>query len=549
MTATTTLVQGGTATSRALVQRLVAHGVERIYCCPGSTEAAFLDALVTDDEIELVLVTQESIAISMAEGEARRTGRPAVAYLHTHVGMANGLAHLTSARLAHAPVIVLNGLKHSSLPGRGGFTTVPDPAEVVRQYVGWAQVSVSAQAVAEDVDRAIHHALTEPAGPVWLGLPQDLLEVDQPIAEPGPARTGTPDGPAPTVALEAAAGLLGDARRPVVVVGGDAVRRRAAEAAIELAHRIGAVLLDEGRRDLLATGVPTATPGYAGLYDVAHPAVRAADVVLFAGCRLFTEFEAPAPGGDLPVQARLIHLHSDPSEIGRLHPVDVALAGDPAASLAALLAAVPAHGTAAPAAEEPAGGPPTPPAGMPGHTRLRPFLELLATAVEEVDATVVLDATTASVPALRALRTSRPGQVIGSTSGSLGWGVGAALGVRLAEPERPVLCLLGDGGLQFGIPGLWTARRYGIAVTYAVLDNGAYGAVASALSRFGGAAVAEDSWPGTDIAGLDIAALARSFGLDGRRVADPAHLLDPLLAALRGSTPTLFDLDTAPGRE
>lgn len=113
---------GGTSVTRGLLDVLTAWGIDRIYCCPGSTEAALLDALVTRSDMKLVLVTHESVAVAMAEGQARTTGGPAVAYVHTNVGMANGLAHLSSAQLSHAPVLVLNGLKATTLTGRGAFT-------------------------------------------------------------------------------------------------------------------------------------------------------------------------------------------------------------------------------------------------------------------------------------------------------------------------------------------------------------------------------------------------------------------------------------------
>ena len=184
---------GGTPVVHALLDTLVTWGVDRIFCCPGSTEAALLDALVTRDDVELVLVTHESVAVAAAEGQARLTGRPSVAYLHTHVGMANAVAHLVSAQHAHAPVIVLNGLKPASLAGRGGFTTAAHPTDLVRQHVRWAWQSVRTEDVPGDLDRALHAAVAEPAGPVWLGLPQDLLENPAPATHVAAPRTAERD--------------------------------------------------------------------------------------------------------------------------------------------------------------------------------------------------------------------------------------------------------------------------------------------------------------------------------------------------------------------
>ncbi|MCW2697413.1 MAG: hypothetical protein JWR62_2498, partial [Modestobacter sp.] len=345
---------------------------------------------------------------------------------------------------------------------------------------------------------------------------------------------------------------LAGARRPVLVAGGEIARRRATGELLALAERLGAPVLTDGRRDFLASTVPTSHPLAAGLYDPGHPAVRDADVVAFLGSRVFTEFEA---GGadDLPADARLVHLHPDAAEVGRLHPVDVPLVGDPALALADLLAALPdgvAIGSSTPVAGSPPAGDPVrrPDAAerFPGHVGLGPVVGSIADAVAAADATVVLDATTATVPLLRGLRTTRPAQLLSSVSGSLGWGMGAALGVALAEPGRRVVCLLGDGSFQFGLPALWTAARAGIPVTFVVLNNRTYSAVASALSRFDGAAAELEDWPGTDIAGLDIAAAARAFGVPARRVDGTDGLAEALAGALAASGPTLVEVLTGP---
>jgi benzoylformate decarboxylase len=348
-------------------------------------------------------------------------------------------------------------------------------------------------------------------------------------------------------AVARAARLLAGAERPVLVAGSEIARRHAADPVVELAERLRAPVFEEGRRDFLASAVPTGHPAHAGLYDPAHPAVRDADVLAFLGCRLFTEFEAGI-SADLPPSARIVHLHPDTAELGRLHPVDAPVAGDPALAMADLLDQLPACHVRSRAAAVPVAAVPGPgPADrFPGHVGLEPVVAALATAVDRRAPTVVLDATTATVPLLRGLRTRRSGQLLSSTSGSLGWGMGAALGVRLAEPGNRVMAVLGDGAFQFGLPALWTAGRYRVPVVFVVLDNGTYAAVASALSRFGGAAVQHDRWPGTDIGGLDIPAVAEAFGVPAMRVAGADGLTDALMAALDRSEPSVVHVRTGP---
>jgi benzoylformate decarboxylase len=479
---------------------LVRWNVRHIFCCPGSTEAAFLDAFVDRDDVELVLVTHESIAISAAEGMARATGRPAVAYLHTNVGMANAIAHLTSATSSHAPVVILNGQKSSSLPGRGGFTTAAYARDAVRQYVKWAWVAESGKSLPGHLDRALRLSVSEPAGPVWLGVPQDVIEDGAHLAEdeasgrrgPSPVQRTRPDAEA----VAAAAIALRASSRPVIVAGQEVARHGATAAVLALAEDLGAVVVHDGRRDFIRSTVPTTHPAVLpGGYAPTIPAVREADLLFFVGCRVFTEFEPPT-SPEIPAGPVVIHSNVDAAEIGRLHPVDIGLVGnsdsvvqDVRAALAAMDLGprpqwlAPVDGVATAAADVP----------FPGHQSLAAVIDELGTCIDP-SADLVLDATTATGVISEWLTHNRADHMHSSISGSLGWGAGAALGVAFAQRAtgnalKPVVVFLGDGVFQFGIQALWTAVRYKLPVVFIVLNNGSYSAVAAALHRFGGDAV------------------------------------------------------------
>ena len=425
--------------------------------------------------------------------------------------------------------------------------TSPDPSEMVRQHVKWAHIGTDPAMLPGDVDRALHVATSEPAGPTWLGLPQDLLETQAPASPRSRSlrNDGSPVRPTEN-AVNAAADLLASAERPVLVAGADVARRDAADAVVALAERLRAPLLEEGRRDFVASVVPTGHPLHGGRLDQAATTLEDADVVAYFGARMFTEFEAPNDPAP-PPGARTIHLHSDPAEVGRLHAVDVALVGDPAPTLAALLDALSLR-TVRATTQHTTHGPGSPPSTrpVPGHRDLAPVVTALADAVQAADATVVLDATTATGPLLGGLRTTRSGQVLGSTSGSLGWGMGASLGVACADPGRRVLCVIGDGAFQFGMPALWVARQLDAEVTFVVLNNGMYAAVASALGRFDGQAAAQDVWPGTDIRGLHIADAAAAFGVPSQRLRGTDESLAGALAqGMRTPGPALLEVLTA----
>jgi benzoylformate decarboxylase len=540
----------------AVLEVLLAWGVRRVFICPGSTEAAFLDATVRRPDFEVVLATHESVVVAMADGHARATGEPAVAYLHTHLGLVNGLAHLDAARLARSPVVVLNGLKPASIQARGGFTALPGTGELARPFVKRVWQSLTVAALPEDVTQALRTATAEPAGPVWLGLAQDLMESVCPVAVPDADRHRVTARVAPDPeSLRAAADLLRSSKRPVLVAGAEVGRHGAQRELVALAERLGASVCNEDRRGFERPGFPADHPRYAGNYSLANPAVARADVLLFLGCRCFVEFES-SPDPLVPPCCRVIHSHVDPAELARVQATDIALVGDESLVAAGLLDLLGVEPAPAPPDSEPsrpvessaqAAAEPSMPdaAEAPVPATVEQVAAALAEVVDE-RTTVFEDATTSEPALLRALPLNSVDALFTSASGSLGWGLGAALGYQLGAPARRVLAVFGDGVFQFGPQALWVAARYRIPVLFVVINNGSYAAVAAALRRYGGTAARTRCYPGKDISGVDIAAVARGFGLPARRL-DQAHELPAAvkeLWALDG--PALIEVLTDP---
>ncbi|WP_255945469.1 thiamine pyrophosphate-binding protein [Streptomyces odontomachi] len=542
----------------AVLETLLAWDVRRVFICPGSTEAAFLDATLRHPEFEVVLTTHESVTVAMADGYARATGEPAVAYLHTHLGLANGLAHLDAARLAHSPVVVLTGLKPSSIQAHGGFTTLASTGDLARPFVKRAWQSSTADLIPEDLTQALRLATAEPSGPVWLGLSQDLMDAPctAPVPPPGKHRITARTAPDPD-RLRAVADLLAQARTPVIVAGAEAGRHGATADVLALAERIGAAVCHEDRTGFERSVVPTDHPRFAGSYAPGNPAVAGSDLLLFLGCRCFVEFETGRPS-PVPPGATVVQTHTDPAELARVHGVDEALVGHESLIARGLLGLLPER-PAAPARHAPAAAtaPSQPlPASRRGGTthaleavgegRPATVAEVAAALAEVVDSrtTVVEDATTSEVALLGALPQTSPRSFLTSSSGSLGWGMGAALGYQLGAPDRHVVAVLGDGVFQFGPQALWVAARYRIPVTFVVINNGSYAAVAAALRRYGGLAERTGEYPGKDISGVDIAAVARGFGLDATRLHDPAEL--PAAVKQLSGRPALIEVLTDP---
>lgn len=542
--------------AHALIDVLLAWDIDRVFTCPGSTEAAFLDATVDRADLTVVLATSELAAVSMADGYARATGRAAVAYLHANVGLTNGLSALYAAQLAHSPVVVLTGLKPTTIQGRRSFTTAHRIRDFVHQYVKYEWQSLSAQAIPEDVDRAIRLALTGTPGPVWIGLSQDLL------GEPcrGESRSGRRTVPDAAVHASAdvvvhAARVLADARRPLLVVGSSLARDGAVDCVAALAERLDCPVMLEDFRDLERNAFPSADPRFAGVYHPASETVAASDVILFLGTRCFTEFEPPAIP-DVPATATVIHAHRDAAEIGYLQPAQLGMVGSEAtiaADLCEMLTA-PDHHSATRAAHR-----------VDARARYEEWtlsqVQAAATAAPlrvpvamaeiarwlPADTTVIGDAITASDSLLRAfLPVVGPDHLWLSSAGCLGWGIGAAIGAALAPVGRVPLVIIGDGGFQFGIAALATASHEQARAVFVVINNGTYAAVGAALTRYGGRALATGRYPGVDIFPLHAARAAEAFGVPARVADDVAGIADALNWARQQHGPALVEIKTDP---
>jgi len=535
----------------AVLETLLAWGITRVFTCPGSTEAAFLDATVDHPEFDVVLTPHESVAVSAADGYARATGEPAVAYLHTHVGLANALSHLYAAQLARSPLVVLTGLKPAQIQAHRGFTSLPDTGRLAEPFVKAQWQSLTTTAIPEDLNRTIRLALTEPCGPTWLGLSQDLMnaECPAPLIDPARYRPRARTVPDPG-RLDEAAELLSRAVRPVLVAGAEVARHGGVAELIELGERLGAPVVNEDRRSYERPGFPSSHPNYAGLYDVRRPFVRESDLIVFVGCHCFTEFDVPDQP-DIPDTAAVVHIHTDGAEIGAIYGVDVDLVGDEQLTLSQLLArlgegeAARDGGRAAAArAEHLADTGPLPP--------VREDVEnvgAVASALAEVvtdRTTVVGEATTTNGFLLRRLPQHPPHQYYTSASGSLGWGLGAAIGLKLALPEREVMVVAGDGAFQFGPQALWVAAHYQIPVIFIVVNNESYAAVTAALRRHGGRAVERGEFPGTDLSGIDACSIARGYGVFAQRLHRASQLSEAMEKARAHAGPSLIEIMTDP---
>jgi len=397
---------------------------------------------------------------------------------------------------------------------------------------------------AEDVPLALAHgahlAGLAPRGPVFVSLPMDdwEVEVDEGDARAAIARQVSGRAVADPEAVAALAARLDSAERPVLVAGPDIDAAGGWDLAVALAERQRLPVWASPATGGARLGFPESHPNFRGVLPPAIGPVgqtlEGHDLILVVGSSVFPYYPY-IPGPLLPAGGELVAITSDPDEAVRA-PMGDAIVADVALTLAALLEAVPESTRPAP---EPNPGPTELPETDPINA------STVHTALAEVlpeDAIVVLESPSSTLALRNQLRLSRPGSYYFSAGGGLGFGLPASVGVQLAEPDRPVVCVLGEGSAQYGITAFWSAVAYQAPVTFLVLRNEEY-AILKWFAEVEGVAGA----PGLDLPRLDVAAVAEGYGVEAHRAADRDAVRGALETALASSAPELVEVPVAPG--
>ena len=543
-----------------LLDVLADEVVRHIFGNPGTTELPLMDELVRRTEFEYVLALQENTAVGMADGYAQATGRPAFVNLHTTSGLGGGMGNLTNARANGAPLVVTAGQQD-----RRHLIADPllsgDLVGMARAVSKWQHEVRHLAELGTVLRRAFNDALAPPRAPVFVSIPVDILdeigEVDV------PPRSTVARGAVAAGLDECARLLTDDAPDGVAIVAGEEVG--AADATHELTALAEALGCSVFGAPLHSVHVfPTDHPLWRGMIAPAAAASRetlaAFRLVLVVGTQV--GFVYPyTPGPPLPPACELLHLSADPGIVGRTHPTRLGLVGDVTASLAALgelvAGRVDRRAAAAAIAER--------------HDEQRHELERVeATAVERSSAVpmhpmaavhalvqalpagaiVVDEAITAGGYVRGFHRTARPGTYYFCRGGGLGWGMPASLGVKLARPDAPVLCVVGDGAAMYAIQSLYTAARHGIDVVFAVVNNRQYRILRDNLARSGGRSAEAGRFVGMDLdtPEVDYVALATGMGVRAALVEKAADVTDAARAAFEQGGSWLLELPIVSGQ-
>ncbi len=524
----------------ATFELLRAHGMTTIFGNPGSTELPMLADFPED--FTYVLGLQELVVVGMADGFAQASGRPTHVNLHTAPGVGNAVGGIFNAQANKSPLVITAGQQvrpqitiEANLSNRDA-TVGPQP------YVKWSHEPPRAQDVPGAIARAIHHASLPPRGPAFVSIPMDdwRQEADEDRARNAGGRHVSGRTAADPEALSALAERLAGARNPVLVAGPDIDASGGWDAAVALAERQRLPVWASPATGGSRIGFPETHPNFIGVLPPAigplAETLKGHDLVLVVGSSVFPYYPY-IPGPLLAEGSALVAMTSDPGEAARA-PMGDAVLGDVALGLARLVELVPA-------ASERGAPEPRPPAGEPAHADPLSGSEAIAALADvwPADGIAVIETPSSTLAVRNRLRISRPGSYYFCASGGLGFGISAAVGVQLAQPERPVVCVLGEGSAQYGITALWSAVAYRAPITFLVLRNDEYMILKwfSMLEQVTGA-------PGLDLPGLDVAAVAGAYGMPATEVTGREALTEALREAIAASDgPRLVQVQVASG--
>ena len=496
------------------------RGLTPIFGNPGSTEIPFLTGL--PDDLPFVLGLHEGSVVGMATGWSIGRGEPAFVLLHTTAGLGNAVAALATARVNRAPLVVLVGQQD-----RRHLALEPFLAGRLEGLAGEYPVSVDLPVRAQDVpgalDRAWHQGVTG-RGPAVVIAPMDDWSSSTDDREDASPERLLRSSSVDDDAIEELATLVEASGSPALVVGAGADDAESWAALTSLAERLACPVWQEsfGAR----AGFPQDHTLFAGHLPADRGRLRRAlsghDVVIAVGAPVFRQY-AYAPG-PLVEEATRVVLVTDHADEAHRSPANLVLLAKPAAVCAALAARV----TARPPRDSresllirPAA--PDPPQAD-GRMRAAHVLSALAERLPP-DAVLVEEAPS-NRPELHARIPARqPLGFVSAAMGGLGFGLPAAIGVRMALPERPVVAVVGDGSSLYAIQSLWSAAQYRVGVLFVILNNGGYAVMDRLAEQHGG----RGPWPPFEV---DIAAIAQALGCPAQRISEWNQLKQALDVAV-----------------
>jgi benzoylformate decarboxylase len=544
----------------ALMQILRREGVEYVFGIPGATEVQFVDAMEDRPELRYILCLHELAAVGMAEGYARTSGKVGFLNLHTGTGLAAGMPMLSNAYWGGVSLVVTVGQQDSRLLAEEPAMS-DNLVKIAAPFTKWATEVIRPEDIPTVMRRAFKIATHPPTGPVMVSLPGDVLadslDFDYPPSGHSYTRLHPDDR-----SIEAAVELLSAARNPAIIVEDGVTKCEALDEVVHFAEQIGARVYQPWMSDV---NFPVHHPQYIGDMDPNSLSTRdileKVDVLVVVGAMFFQQaihLSRPL----VPPTTKVIQIDNNPWQIAKNFPIACGVEGDIKVALADLSAALEgvltstaraatAERVHAIAAEKQAmmeafekkalaERDNTPISGTRLMAEIRDAIKPDTRIVDDCWSYSAILRRTIPFAELRSYMRARGG-------GSIGGGLPTAIGAKLGSPDRPVVCVSGDGSAMWSIQSLWNASRYDIPVTFIIISNACYRQVRIMKTRIMGEEVKGRNL-GTCISPpeIDFCKIAEGLGLTAQRVVEPDELRPALKNALDAASATLIDVAVDP---
>ena len=515
-----------TASVREVTMTLLRDlGMTTMFGNPGSTELRFLKDWPED--FTYVMGLQESCSVAMADAFAQVTGNCAFVSLHSAGGVGNAMGTIYTAYKNNAPLVIMAGQQTRAMLGMDPFLFSQEAATLPKPYVKWSVEPMSAADVPRAIARAYYMAMQRPYGPTFVSVPEDDWDAQVPQLAVRRIYSDTIADPA---ALDALGAAFDASRAPAIVVGAGVDRDGAAALVQQLAERTGALVYSSAL--VHRCSFPEDHPQFAG----ALPRIRSGVVEKLAGHDLVVVLGGPvfnyhihAEGPFVPDGAALFQLTDDPNAAAWA-VTGTAIMTSLRYALEALL---PRVRTAAPSSR----------AAAHAHARVAPgdpiTIEYLLQSLGDTmpAGAMISEEAPSTHTILHDWLPMQPGRYFAAASGSLGYGLPAAIGVALGAPGKRVVSIIGDGSSYYSMQGLWTAVEHKLPITFVIVNNGGYGAMKSFSALFN-----SKRSPSFDIGHVDFVAMAAGFGMPAHRIERATDLIGALETSHRSEGPVLLDV-------
>lgn len=520
-----------------LVECLEKQGVDRLFCVPGESYLAVLDAL-HGGSIDVINARQEGGAAMMAEADGKMTGRPGICFVTRGPGATNAACGVHIAKQDSTPMILFVGQIGRDMKGREAFQEV-DYRQTFRDLAKWVEEIDDPARIPEIISHAWHVAMSGRPGPVVLSLPEDMLRQHADVKPAPIVRVATPAPPPPV--MQGLEGQLHYAKRPMMIVGGSRWSQHSVAAAEVFAAKHDLPVAVTFRRQGL---FDHEHPNYAGDLGIGpNPKLKArieeSDLLIVVGARLsempsqgFTLLNFPKP------QIQLVHVHPGPEELGRIYRPDIAINSTPGEFFAAAEHFNPRKGDSVGEAAhaeylEWSGEPPT----TPGSAEMGPIMAHLRDVAP--DAIITNGAGNYAGWIHRFWRFREYGKQLAPTSGSMGAGLPAAAAAKRRHPNQQVICFAGDGCFQMSSQEFGTLAQYDLPVIVLIVDNASYGTIRMHQER---------DYPNrvsaTTLVNPDFAAIARAYGGHGETVEQTEEFEGAFARAVESGLPAIIHIKT-----